>query len=250
MIIQTVKESEYQAAVINLEKPSPNFERSVTFPSASGLNTVLGCLADHKVAVIHTAAGSDIGDSIEDAIKTFKKAKFIIGVGFGYAFDRTIYKFGDVLVSKKISDLRNWKFDREGKVIDRGERIDVVNTLQDIFCRGLNFDEDFQVALPVPPSDEGRISIAYSGTFASCAVEIGNKEMREKIGVAVPEVIGGEMEGGELMQFQKKRAIEGVIVIKGVIDFDEDVEENDWQFTAAMAVLAYTRDKLYYYQRK
>ena len=246
MILQTVNENEYQAAVTFLKPPSDKFKKSIVFPSPG---TVLGYFAGHKVALIQTDIGANIGDYIQAAINTFKKAKFVIGVGVGYSFNREKYKFGDVLVSKKISDLRNWKFDKEGGVVNRGEIVDIVDALQSIFCRGLNFDADFEVAKPEPPSEEARTSKVYSGTFASFAVLMDNKEMRDKFGAAVPEVIGGEMEGGELMQFQKKRKVGGVIVIKGVVDYGDGNKEKGWQFTAAMAALTYTRDKLYYLPR-
>ena len=247
IILQVVNENEYQAAVTFLESPSANFPKSVVFPSAG---TVLGYFANHKVALIHTDIGANIGDYIQGAINTFKKAKFVVGVGVGYSFDRKKYKLGDVLVSKKISDLRNWKFNKEGEVVNRGEIVDIVDALQNVFCRGLNFDEDFEVSKPEPPSEEARTSKVYSGTYASFAVLMDNKHMRDKFGDAVPEVIGGEMEGGELMQFQKKRKVGGVIVIKGVVDYGDGTKEKGWQFTAAMAALTYTRDKLYYYRGK
>ncbi len=236
IILQTINENEYQAAVTFMKPPSENFEKSVVFPSAG---TVVGYFGKHRVALIQTDVGANIGDYIKDALKTFKEARFIIGVGVGYAFNRDKYKFGDVLVSKKISNLRNWKFNKDGDVINRGEIVDIVNDLQKLFCRNLNFEKDFEVAKP-----NGRVSEVHSGTFASFATLMDNKDMCDKFRKAVPEVIGGEMEGGELMQFQKKRLIEGVIIIKGVVDYGDGLKEKGWQFTAAMAALTYTRDKL------
>lgn len=60
------------------------------------------------------------------------------------------------------------------------------------------------------------------------------------------KAIGGEMEGGQLMKFVKKRKIEGIIIIKGVADYgnEDKASGKKWQFTAASAALHYTDLKL------
>ena len=74
-------------------------------------------------------------------IDTFPNAKLIvIRVGFGYVFDRTKHRLGGVLVSRKISDLKNLKFDSRGEVVNRGQIVDVVNTLTLVFCKSLKFE--------------------------------------------------------------------------------------------------------------
>ncbi len=237
-ILQTVNDNEYQAAVIMMGPPSDTFTKSVVFPSAG---KVVGLFADHKAALIQTDVGSNSTDYIEDALHTFPNAKYVIGVGVGYAFDRSKYKLGDVMVFQKISDLRNLKFSN-GEIINRGETVNVVNTLTSVFCKDLSFDEEFEV------SQAQRHSKVYTGRYASYAAVLDNEEMRDKFRAAVPEAIGGEMEGGELLRFQQKRKIEGVIVIKGVVDYGEGVRTKEWQFTATMAALKYTQSKLHYYQ--
>ncbi len=112
----------------------------------------------------------------------------------------------------------------------------------------MKFDKDFVVTLPLGQEKKCRISEVHAGTFAYFGAQINNKIMHDKFGDAVPEIIGGEMEGGELMQFQKEGKIDGVIVIKGVVDYGDDFKGEEWEFTAAMAALTYTRDKLYYYE--
>lgn len=237
VILQVVDEHEYQAAVTFLERPSETFKKSVVFPSAG---SAVGFFAERRVALIHTDKGANISEYIEGALGTFKNAKYIVGVGSGYAFDRTKYKFGDVLVSRKIGDLRNWRIERDGNVINRGQLIDAVKRLQELFCMDASFEDDFEVAT-------GRYSKTYVGTFASSAVALQNREMRDKFAQAVPEVIGGEMEGGQLMWFQQKRRIDGVIVVKGVADYGDGLSTDEWKFTAAMAAFTYVRDKMYYY---
>lgn len=248
IIIQTVNDNEYEAAVTFLEPPTKEFKTSVVFPSAG---TVLGNFADHKIALIQTGVGSNAGEYIQDAIKIFKNAQFIFGVGVCYAFDRTKYKFGDVLVSSKISDLRNWKFNKHGDIVNRGQTIDVVNTMKTIFCKSsATFSDPCPVTLPDTPEGIGRNSKVHVGTFASFAVLMDDQKMRDKFGSTIPEVMGGEMEGGELLRFptMKDNNIEGIIVIKGVVDYGDGRKDKRWQFTAARAAFAYTRDKLYFYR--
>ena len=243
IILQTVDDNEYQAAVIILKPPSDKFERAVVFPSAG---TVVGMLADHKTALIQTDQGSNAPEFVEKAIDIFCNATFIIAVGAGYAFDRSKYNPGDVLVSKQIGNLRNLEFAPNGEIIDRaGETIDVVNDLKSVFCMDLKFEEDFIA------SKNGRTSSVYHGRYISFPALLQNKDMCDKFHRALPGVIGGDMEGGELLRFQKNRnRIEGIIVIKGVANYaDGSAGGKEWQFTAALAALKYTEEKLYYYQR-
>ena len=65
--------------------------------------------------------------------------------------------------------------------------------------------------------------------------------------------IGGEMEGGVLLEIQNKHNADkarhhdlGVIIIKGVGDFG-DVQKQDgkkWQYTASLAAASYIEHKL------
>ncbi len=239
ILLQTVNEDEYQAATTVMEPPNEKFRRAMVFPSAG---KVVGTFAGHKTALIQTDVGSNSSDYIQSAINTFPNARFIIAVGASYAFDNSKYKLGDVLISKKISDLKNMKFDKFGDIVDQGETIDVIDDLKSVFCMDLMFEEDFAV------SKNGRISNAHCGRYASYSALLNHKQMRDKFRAAIPEAIGGDMEGGELLQFQQKRKIEGIIVIKGVASYADGCGGKEWQFTAALAAMKYTESKLYYYQ--
>ena len=239
-IIQVVSEKEYRAAVTLMKPPrDTSFKRAVVFPSAG---TVIGTFADKNTALIYTGQGSDSRHYIEEAITTFPKAQFVIGMGVGYAFDSEKYKLGDVIVSKQICDLKNFRFSK--KLVDRGQRIDVVKDLSSIFCKDLTHENDFLV------SDKNRFSKVDAGQFVSFPIIMENKEMRDMIHCAVPEAIGGDMEGGELMNFRLKGNIEGVAVIKGVIHYADGNKADEWEFTASLAALNYAHSKLYYYQGK
>ena len=176
------------------------------------------------------------------------KAKFVVGVGVGCAFDRMKYKFGDVLVSSKICDLSNFKVDANGKVIQRGQIVQMLVLLFVTFC--MNLKLKFPVSKP-KKSDEVRYCEVHAGTFASFPVHMDNKEIRDKFNAVIPEVIGGDMEGGELLKFQQQQKVPcGVIVIKGVADYGDGTKEKLWQFTAAMAAFAYAHAKLRLWQGK
>ncbi len=200
-ILQVVNENEYQAAVTLMGPPENTpFQRAIVFPRPS---TVIGMFADKRTALIHTSEGSDCCDYIQDAIDTFPNAQFVIGLGVSYAFDSRKYKLGDVLVSKQICDFRNLRFLRNNEIMDRGQRVDVVKDLSAIFCRDLMHEEDFRV------SDTMRCSKVDAGLIASLPAIINDKEIRDKIYRSIPEAIGGDLEGGELLKFLLKRKIEG-----------------------------------------
>lgn len=239
-IIQAVKENEYQAAVTLMKPPEATpFDRAVVFPRPG---TVVGMFADKKTALIHTGEGSDCSDYVQDAIETFPNAKFVISIGVGYAFDRKQHKLGDVIVSKQICDFKNFKFTANNEIIDRGQRVDVVKDLSAMFCKDLMHEDDVEV------SDMRRCSKVDTGLFVSLTAIVENKEIRNKIRQSLPEAIGGDLEGGELLKFQSKRKIRGVAVIKGVSHYADGDGAEEWEFTASLAALHYAKSKLYYYQ--
>lgn len=231
-IIFTINDNEYHAAACLIETPAENFNRAVFYPKA---NMVVGMFAMKKSAVIQTDVGVNCDSFIKEAIDTFPNAHFVFGVGVCYAFDREKYKLGDVLVSKQICDLTNSKFKKNGKIENRGQTIDVHDDLKRLFC--MDLVSDFEVT-------DKRKSEVHSGQMASLPNLMDNKVMRNKLQTALPTAIGGEMEGGQLLKFQRKRNIKGVIVIKGVVDYGDGTKTKEWQFTAAMAALHYTKFKL------
>ena len=231
LILLTINEHEYRAAALYMEKPSDKFERAVFVPGYG--NRVVGMFARMKTALIQSDVGARCDDFIKAAIDTFPNAQFVIAVGVCYAFDYS-KQLGDVLVSKQICDLSNSKFGKKGKIKNRGETIDVA-----IELKGLCMDliSDFYV------TDKRRCKV-YSGQIVSLPNLINEESMQKKIAACVPEAIGGEMEGGQLLKFQKKRSIKGVIIIKGVVDYGDGNKTKEWQFTTAMAAVHYTHSKL------
>ncbi len=222
-------------------KPPENstFSRSVAFPYP---DTVIGMFAGKKTALIYTGEGSDCCYYVQNAIEAFPNARFVIGIGVGYAFDSEQFKLGDVLVSKQICDFKHLKLSRDNSLIDRGQRVDVVKDLSSTFCKDLVHEEDFEV------SDTKRCSNVAAGQFVSLPAVIENKDFRDKILLSVPQAIGGDMESRELLKFRMKSGIEGVAVIKGVSHYADGNRGEEWEFTASLAALHYANSKLHYYR--
>lgn len=235
LILQTVNENEYQAATVFMRPPTAAFSKAVFYPMTS---MVVGIFAGKKTALIQARVGEYVADYVSDALKAFPKTKYVIGVGVCYAFDRNEYNFADVLVSDKIADLQNFKFLGNDEIQDRGQTVNVVFELVRIFALNMNIVPEFQV------TTGGRYAKVDRGTILSYSVLMNNLDERDKFHRAVPKAKGGEMEGRELIQFEERGEVDGVIIIKGIVDFADGTKDKDWQFTAALAALAYTYTKL------
>ena len=196
-----------------MEAPDKRFSKAVVFP-ANGI--VVGTFAGKKVALIQTELGMNIEEYVDDAIGIFTNARYVIGVGVCFAFDRSKHLLGDVLVSNKISNLANLEFSSDGEIKNHGEIIRVVHELRRIFCITTKHESDIKVSA-------GRISKVYKGTFVSCPIKVNSEMMCDGIHSAVDTAIGGEMEGGQLLKFVDRGKIEGVVVIKGVANYGDGV---------------------------
>ena len=234
-ILQTTLDPEHLAALTLMEPPTRTFQRAVHFPNSEA---VVGVFANQKVALIQT----DVADAVHAALCAFPSAKFLLSVGICYAFDRKV-KISDVVVSKKIIKPKI-QFKGNGKIIDRGETIEVVSALRNIFCKNHEWT-DFKV------SNTDRQCKVYSDKFLSHPL-MDSKNIRDMFKAAVPGVIGGEKEGGTLLRFQQARRIEGAILIKGVVDYGEGgrFTAEKWYFTASLAALSYAKSKLLTYKSK
>jgi hypothetical protein len=204
-----------------MEPPGDGLTKAIqNFPNPG---MVVGMFAGKKVALIQTLPGSKCREKIDKTIKFFESANYIIAVGVCYVFERQKGNLGDVLVSETIRDL------------DRDEVSNVESFLSDVFCLNTTHDPEFKVTAG------GRESEVHSGLVLSHPLLMDSKTERDKFHAAVPDAIGGEMEGGVLMQVSKEEnnIIErGITVIKGVV-------EGDWgHFTAALAAIHYVQAKL------
>ena len=239
IILHTVNDHEYNAATTYMEAPlGGQFTKAVIFPRKG---SVVGMFAGKKTALIQTEQGNKARKDIENALETFSKATYILGIGVCYSLNDSKHQFGDVLVSKLISD---YNTPRLGTIFEnRGETKEVHESLLCIFCKNL---DEFNKKSLVSESPKERYSKVYSGLLICSPQLIADEEIREKIKESVPTAIGGEMEGGELSTFIGKKEVSGIIIIKGVADFGDDrkKEGKKWQFTSAMAAFKYAHLKL------
>ena len=230
IILLTYNETEYQAVITEMEPTNMMFQKSVVFPSE---NIVVGKFANHKTALIQAHVGSTSA-YLQDAISTFPNAKLVIVVGCCIAYVKGKYNYGDVLVSKRVVDI-NLDFKN-----DVCQEVDTIKTLQSVFCSDLTFGEHYSV------TTFNRKSNVDTGTFViSDPFYINNQKFQDQF-QAIRDLIGFELEGRELLQFQKEGKISGFILIKGIADYaDNDTTNNEeWQFSAAMAAVHYAKNKL------
>ena len=238
IILHTVNDNENLAALTYMKSPSEGRESNgvQNFPNVC---MVVGVFANKKVVLIQTDPGESCEEMVKETIDCFPSAQYILAVGVCYGFDREKHLLGDVLVSKQISDFKNSKVKADGTIENRGEIKNVADFLSRVFCKRCTFNPPFKVS-------DTRDAKVYAGTFLSRPVLMDNKSERDKFHAAVPAAIGGEMEGGVLMKLAKQepKKINGVIIIKGVVDYGDGTKNKEWQFTTAMAAVKYTEIKL------
>ena len=242
IILLTVNSNEYGAAKTFMKAPFEGIDTAILDCDTS---TVVGMFAKKKTALIQADGNGDKArDQLQKAIERFSAAKVIIAVGVCYAFEKDKIKFGDVIVSKQIAEFSETKFEDDGRITNRGDTERITGSIVGIFHRNKDV-MNFQV------SKAGRKSKVFCGKVVSYNTLVNNKILRDRVKLAAPEAIGGEMEGCELLRLKKetlkkKRQIE-IVIIKGVSDYADGAKTKHWQFTAAMAALTYTETKLRQY---
>ena len=255
IIIQTVNENEFWAAVNHMGPPVSDdgnplhsdgngkpLKTCVIFPHPA---SHVGMFGGYKAALVRTGMGEKCWKGIECALGDFPNAKAIIGVGVAYGNDRKKCKLGDVLVSKSIVDMSSVKFEQDGSVTPRGSNISMKEDLQTIFCR-----ETKSFAMKFTCTTQGSKPKIIPGTILSRSDLINNENIKKKFFEKYPEAVGGEMEGYVLLKIREKLADQkpprqlGVIIIKGVCDYADGTKDKTWQFTAAMAAVAYAHYQL------
>lgn len=230
VILQTFSAIEYEAATTLLKPPLGKFTKPVMFPRGG---IVVGMFAEKKAALIRMK--HDYEESfIQEVIDAFPKAKYVVGVGVSFAFDRK-YQLGDILVSEKICNLSNTKYDFDGEIEIHSDIQRISGILYDTFCSALEHDPGVKVS-------DTRDSKVYKGTIISQPTHVLSLKDRDRLHDVVPTAIGGEIEGGLLMKFEIENI--KVMIIKGVVDYGDGNETEEWEFTATMAALLYTKSKL------
>lgn len=135
---------------------------------------VVGMLAGKRAALIQTEVGENVDNYIDDALKAFPNAYLVVGVGTCFAFVKTEYGLGDVLVSEKISDLANFKFGTAGEIENRGQIVDVIHDLKKTFCITVEHESEVKAS-------DNRNSKVYKGTIVSHPFLVSNEQIRDSI---------------------------------------------------------------------
>jgi len=240
VILHTCNKNEYWAALEKLEPPTKedgseigNF--LVNYPP---VDSVIGCFAKCKAAVVRTKQGNECRDELRDALtKSFPNAQVIIGAGIAYANNRE-RKFADVLISDQIENFVKTRVEGDG-VINYGPREQIGFKVKRIFENRASDWSDLETFRCA----DDRISVAHIGCIVSAPTLVRNEKLRDQLMKHTPYAVGGEMEGWVLLELKgelsrQQRTIE-VIVIKGVADYGDLLKGDEWQWTAAKAAMNY-----------
>ena len=237
VIILTVNKEEYRAAC-HYMKPigRENILSLIKYTPSMTLGTFGGCNA----VLVRTDMGGNCQGNIKKALEEFPNAKAIIAVGVAYGASRKKYGFGDVLVSSEINGFANARINEDGTVDARDPMLIHQSKFQKDVIDAFTLDTDNWDSLK--STKEGRLAEVHTGPIASVPLLVDSVTARDSIVQRVSKMIGGEMEGCELLKiqhdFQNSREI-GVIVVKGISDFADGDKDKRWQLTAAMAAASY-----------
>ena len=199
VILLTVNEIEYQAAVTMMEPPSETFQKSTIFPSK---NTVVGNFANHKAALIWTSISMN---SLQYATDTFPNAKVIIVVGYCTAFNKEKWQLGDVIVSKNIVNVNKFRFNQS-----KNFQIKLFHMFSE-----LTFDKRFGVTLC-------RSSHAHPG---KCSISVPDLTKNKQFEDFISEVKEKRLEEND----KKDRDVSGQLYEEVN---DQDSEEDDEEETS------------------
>ena len=236
VIILVVNKEEFRAACHHM-KPigRDNISSLIKYTPSMTLGTFGGCNA----VLVRTDMGGNCQGNVKKALEKFPKAKAIIAVGVAYGASRK-YAFGDVLVSSEIHGFSNVRLNDDGTVDARDPMLIHPSQFQKDVIDAFTLDTDNWDSLK--STKEGREAEVHTGPIASVPLLLDSMTARDAIVKQVSKMIGGEMEGYELLKIQRElhecREI-GVIVVKGISDFADGDKDKRWQLTAAMAAASY-----------
>ena len=233
-VLFTVNDNEFIAGTIYVN--SPDIEKDHT-PNCSVFKPgiCMGMFAGHPVGLIKTDMGRVSGEELADVVIHFPNVKYVVSIGVCYAFDHD-KKLADVLISDRISAFDTPKVN-EAFTQCRGCTLTLEGKMKRVFCDTPSTVEEF-------PVSKHRSAKFYTGPIASCSILINDLNFRDKLGKSLKlKPIGGEMEGGELIRFNRKNG-KDVIIIKGVCDYADGQKEKSWQLIAAAAAFHYAKQKM------
>ena len=240
LILHTCNVNEYWAALERLEPPTKKDGseirgRSITYPQ---VGSVIGWFAGYRAAVVRTGQGNKCRDELTTALtKSFPNGKVIIGAGIAYTNNRK-RNFADVLISDQIENFVQYKI-VDNKITNRGPREQIDPSVQTVFE---NPARDWTDMKHFICTGDNRSSVAHIGCIVSAPTLVQDELLKDQLMKHTPDCIGGEMEGWVLLEL--KRALKGqhnkdieVIIVKGVADYDDHTNGDQWQWTAAKAAI-------------
>ena len=256
LILHTVNDKEIIAALSKMQPPDiEGFEKPTSYDPVP-FKIVLGKFGGYKAAQVNTEMGADCAKEIKEALRRLPNAHAVIAVGVAYGSDRKKYKYGDVLVSKHMHGVKNIRLQPD-EIISRPNilsTVPVADNLAGIFTKVPLTWSDFQCNKVTDSDPKPRYAKAYCGSIISAPMLVADEKSRDALLKNFPNgAIGGEMEGGVLLEIQKEYNADrarhhdlGVIIIKGVADFGDNKKQDGkkWQYTAALAAASYTEHKL------
>ena len=240
LILHTCNDTEYWAALERLQPPTKEDGSNIRdcpiiYPQ---VGSVIGWFASYRTAVVRTGLGYKCRDDLTEALtKSFPNGQVIIGAGIAYGNNRKC-KFADVLISDQIENFVQYKKVGD-EIINRGLREAIAPILQRVFENSARDWTDIQC---FTCAEDGRTSVAHIGCIVSAPTLIRDEVLRDQLMKHTPNAIGGEMEGWVLLELKKtlkgqhNKDIE-IIIIKGVADYGDLSNGDEWQWTAAKAAM-------------
>ncbi len=242
-VLSAVNVNEFNAATTFISSPDIEGENTQLTNYEPGI--FLGMMKHHPVGLIYHGPGRQSADMLHGSLKCFPNVKYMLAVGVCYGFDRDMVKYGDVLISNQIEDLGPIRI-ANNKIVPHRGTVSIKDEIKSVFCKTPDLIEGLQVS-------SGRKAKHLVGKIVSSSILIDDPVLKKKITDSLTgKLLGGEMEGGELLQVQENgvtmtdgstKKIQGII-IKAVVDYADSEKTKVWQFIAAQAAFHYVEGKL------
>ena len=248
-ILLTESDHEFNAAATYLHNPSIEGHVQDAKDTATSLqpNIVIGTFAGGPIALFQTSKEKNMSDFFETVMGIFPDAKYIISTGTGFAVQQKDMKLGDVFISSGLTVIDNYSVNIDDSMADihiQGSHMHTIDFLQRMFCFDPSVTKKFEVT--EFRAADYQISDIISGVDFS-----EDSRLCNKTNIIVDlNVVGGDVNGRELMELQNEGKIKGFIVIKSVTEYIDWRKNHTWKFTGAMAAVHYVEQKMMPYNCK
>ena len=247
-ILFTGCNSEFKAASTYLRKPSVESHEAIRNTATSlKPNIAIGSFAGGPIALIQRSTETNMKKFINDIMGIFPVAKYFISVGTGFGFQQKEMKVGDVFISSGLIAADDYSVSIDGTTahiyVQGHHSIQTIELLQKIFC-DTSVEQNFRVT-------KDRTADYQVSNIVSSVSMAEDTRLYNKTSITVhPSVVGGDINGRELLQWQNDGKITGFIVIKSVIGYVGEIKSDTWKFTGALAAVHYVEQKMIPYMGK